>query len=148
MLYGSGEPSHETADAQKAFQRNTQQHCGAAQGPSPLPSATSACGLEPAPVLPTPGETPGLFLPAWSDTGVHGVLPTLSGAVGSIFEAGLRTWVVERGSLAERTFCGTSFLGRVIRTEEEAGKDLLGREWVSGMGQPRSHIPPRSQFSQ
>lgn len=106
-----------------------------------MTTATFACGLEPAPVLPTPGETPGLFLPAWSDADVHGVLPILGGAVGSIFEVGLRAWVFECESLAEGTFCVTSFLGRVIRTEEVAGEDLSGREWASGMGQPRSHTP-------
>lgn len=42
--------------------------------------------------------------------------------------------MVECDSLAEGTFCGTSFLGRVIVTEDVAGEDLWGREWASGMG--------------
>lgn len=35
--------------------------------------------------------------------------------------------MVECDSLAEGTFGGTSFLGRVIRTEEVAGEDLSGK---------------------
>lgn len=77
-------------------------------------------------------------MPIWSDTDAQGVLPTLRGTVDSIFEAG--GWgVVECDSLAEGTFCGTSFLGRVIETEDVAGEDLWGREWASGMGESRSH---------
>lgn len=108
------------------------------QGPLPFTPATSACGLEPALVLPTHGEMPGLFWPTWSNTLLS---PTFSGAADSIFIVELEVWVVKPDGLAEGTFCGTSFLGRVIRTEEVAGKDLWEREWASGKSKPRSHPP-------
>lgn len=90
-------------------------------------TATSVCDLEPALVLPTPGDASWLFLPVWSD--VHGVLSTLGGAAISIFEAGLRAWgLAECDSLAEGTFGGTSFLRRVTETEEVAGEGLWEKE--------------------
>jgi hypothetical protein len=55
--------------------------------------------------------------------------------------------VVKAESLSEGTFCGTSFLGRVTRTEEVAGKDLWGREWASGTGKPRGHPPDKKPVS-
>lgn len=80
--------------------------------PGPFGIAASACGLEPALVLPTPG-----------DTDAHEVLPTFRGMVGSTFKVG--GWgVVECDSLGEETFWGTSFLGREIGMEEVTGEDL------------------------
>lgn len=43
--------------------------------------------------------------------------------------------MVECDSLVEGTFGGTSFLGRVIRTEEVAGEDLLGA-WEPALVSP------------